>query len=328
MTTPYVHTYSPREEKRRQEQCYYFPLEAHKGPFWHIEYTGFTDIGSLRQINEDGAISDPREGIFVVADGFGGSASYDPSYFLNSFFQSYFELHPQPPALPLPSQDRALTPQQIESTRAALNEALRTSNQHCIELARENLMYKGAGVTMAALAIRPYHAHWAHVGDCRVYRWSNNRLQRLTQDHTLTNELFKYYSSIFKNNSSPSSENEPFWKDSHNSVLKYRNVIVQGVGIKEDLEPDFGYAALQSGDLYILCSDGFFDSIPDAHLALSLAENKPLDQTCRELKQRALELQSRGKTDNITLLMVHVLSTCASEQTLQGFKKDQEDSLF
>lgn len=148
------------------------------------------------------------------------------------------------------------------------------ANRHC----------HGMGTTMVAAARLRQTVHVAHVGDSRAYRLRDGRLEQLTQDHWLVNELI----SQGRLNS---EEAENF---------AHRNVITRALGQKSSNKPDHLHFVPQLGDVLLLCSDGLSGVVPDSCIAeiLSGANQDNLDDTCQRLIAETL---AGGAPDNVTV---------------------------
>lgn len=146
---------------------------------------------------------------------------------------------------------------------------------------RQDANLVGMGCTFTALVLRGRLAHLLHVGDTRAYRWSNDRLVRLTTDHVRDDR-----------GQSP--------------------VLTRAVGIEPELRLDYTSHAVALHDRFLLCSDGVHGSLVDEAIADILKIRSAPDDTARALTDAALEA---GSTDNCTALVLDVvaLPTARSE---------------
>jgi serine/threonine protein phosphatase PrpC len=146
---------------------------------------------------------------------------------------------------------------------------------------RQDANLVGMGCTFTALVLRGRLAHLLHVGDTRAYRWSNDRLVRLTSDHVRDDR-----------GQSP--------------------VLTRAVGIEPELRLDYTSHAVALHDRFLLCSDGVHGSLVDEAIADILKIRSAPDDTARALTDAALEA---GSTDNCTALVLDVvaLPTARSE---------------
>jgi protein phosphatase len=125
----------------------------------------------------------------------------------------------------------------------------------------------------------------AHVGDSRVYLWRESRLQQLTRDHTLAQDLV----------------DQGFTSVEGVSVNALRHVLTQALtGDEGPLRPEVQVLELEAGDCVLFCTDGLSDMLPDEAIAEVLGAGAPAAATCRALVDRALEA---GGKDNVTVIV-------------------------
>jgi len=153
--------------------------------------------------------------------------------------------------------------------------------------ASANRDFAGMGTTCSTLILRPEGALIAHVGDSRVYRVRNGRIDQLSFDHSLAWELVrrKHLSAEQANKAVP------------------RNVITRSLGPDPNIEVDIeGPLPVESGDVFLLCSDGLSGPVEDHELGAFAANFHPND-ACRYLLHLA---NLRGGHDNITVVIARV----------------------
>ncbi len=134
--------------------------------------------------------------------------------------------------------------------------------------------------TFTALILRGREAHVVHVGDTRVYRLRDHRLQRLTHDHT----------------------------HSHPDM---RHVLYRAVGLEDTVRADYTRHELRPHDRYLLCSDGVHGTLPDRRLQAILDERATPEEGARRMVESALEA---GSHDNVTALVVDVIGLPAADR--------------
>jgi protein phosphatase len=124
-----------------------------------------------------------------------------------------------------------------------------------------------------------------HVGDSRVYRFRAGKLIQLTEDHSLLNDYIK-----MKNLTPEEIEAFP-----------HKNVIVRALGMKETVQVDVHHEVPQSGDVYLLCSDGLSGMVSDEQMESILKDDDgDLDRKCERLIDAA---NANGGSDNITVIL-------------------------
>jgi len=130
--------------------------------------------------------------------------------------------------------------------------------------------------------------HFAHVGDSRIYRHRQGRLERLTRDHSMIEALID--EGMFDTVA-----------EAESAGVK-KNVLVRGVGIAQEINVDVGLEQLNSGDLYLFCSDGLSNMVSDTEIEKILIEaNQELSSAAEELLASAL---NNGGLDNVSLALV------------------------
>jgi protein phosphatase len=153
--------------------------------------------------------------------------------------------------------------------------------------ASANKDFQGMGTTCSTLLLLPEGALIAHVGDSRVYRIRNGRIDQLSFDHSLVWELVR------RNHLSPE----------HANLAVPRNVITRSLGPDPTVEVDIeGPLVVEPNDVYLLCSDGLSGPIPDPELGAFAGHFHPRD-ACRYLLNLA---NLRGGLDNITIVLLHL----------------------
>lgn len=232
---------------------------------------GFASDTGRREKNEDFLIACEADGVrqhetvAVVADGLGGGPSgrFAAESVARGFLDGYLA---QPKTLGVSmASSRALS---------AMNRWLYAQTTGDEKQARP-------ATTLSALVLRGRRAHIIHVGDSRVYRLRDGRLQRLTTDHT----------------------------HQHPDM---RHVLFRAVGLEPDVRADYGAQDLRPHDRFLLCSDGVHGALDDQKIRQFLGAAESPEVDARRLIDEAV---SSGSQDNVTALVVDVVSVPASERT-------------
>jgi protein phosphatase len=257
----------------------FFPVAA------RLEAAGATHAGMVREANEDvfGIFLDER--LFVVADGMGGRAAGEIAArlavdALEAFFRENHSTATE--TWPFPYDPRYSRPVNL------LRVGLKMANQRIREEALTDPAWYRMGATVATLAFDEIHLVAAHAGDVRIYRIRQGAISRLTRDHSLAEELKSAQAGL-------SPENL--------AALGNRNVITRALGSKPDLEPTVYLNSYADGDLYLLCSDGLWNCLPDDRLAAVVLAQGDLESACHALID---EGNQAGAPDNLTALLVRV----------------------
>jgi protein phosphatase len=172
-------------------------------------------------------------------------------------------------------------------TPAALKAAIETANSAIYDRGVQNRDFLRMGTTCSVLVLSPEGAIVGHVGDSRLYRIREGRVDQLTFDHSLQWELLKQGchtpEEIFLNHP--------------------RNIITRSLGPDEKVQVDLeGPYAILPGDTYLLCSDGLTGHLKDSEIGI-IAGELPVADACRLLVNLA---NLRGGSDNITVVMARV----------------------
>jgi serine/threonine protein phosphatase PrpC len=258
--------------------------------FENIKYCVKSDVGLHRHNNEDHSlVVDPscnrynlkQLGItFVIADGIGGHAAGEIASRVacEEVISAYYRDD-------ILSQNPADTP---EWKVRKLEKAIRTAHNKIIHLAAEKGELRGMGTTLSALVLTENKALIAHVGDSRIYRCRNNASERMTIDHTKSQDLIDMGQCL------PEDENN----------LCYGHILTQALGGYDDFTAVFTRMEdVQSGDLFLLCTDGLHGLVTDHEIQAILVKNSPPQATCDELMQAAIR---KGGDDNITVMVIQV----------------------
>lgn len=224
-----------------------------------------------RTNNEDAC--DWRNGLWVVADGLGGHGGGEVA----SRLAVDALLKALPPGTPLSAE-----PLQQAVTAAA--EALRAYQQ-------DQTALSGMRTTLVALMSDGVHALWLHLGDSRLYAFRNGRIRIQTADHSVPQALVRA--------GELAPESIRFHED--------RNQLLRTLGEEKPPRPTLADAplALQPGDAFLLCTDGFWESVTESEMEIALAKSSDPAQWLARLEQ-PLVRQSRADQDNYTAMAVFV----------------------
>ena len=181
------------------------------------------------------------------------------------------------------SAKRFFETESLDDPLAALRGLCAEAHQAVVEVASESAQPPGS--TCVLLYLTADEAHWAHVGDSRLYHFRNGKLLTRTLDHSMVQLLV--------------SRGEMVEADMANSPLQ--NQLYMRLGGKQLPDPELGAAEVQRGDLFMLCSDGFWESVdPEEVRAIAAKDN--LESAGGRLVQLARERGGEGG-DNITVAM-------------------------
>jgi protein phosphatase len=236
---------------------------------------GLTDVGKIRESNEDQFLVDDAIGLYAVADGMGGHAAGEVAS----------EIAVRSVAEWLRGSPRAETE---DEARRRLEEALSEANRKICESTAAHDERRGMGTTMVALLALPDRAVIAHVGDSRAYLLREGRLRLLTSDHSWVNEQVRM--GIL---SEQDAQRHPM-----------RNVVTRALGSRGEVRVDITQEPIRPGDAFLLCSDGLNVMLEDEEIREALArEASDPEAACRALVDAA---NGSGGEDNTTVVVVCV----------------------
>ncbi|UCE90417.1 MAG: serine/threonine-protein phosphatase, partial [Pseudomonadota bacterium] len=154
----------------------------------------------------------------------------------------------------------------------------------------------GMGTTLALALFQDNSVVFAHVGDSRIYRLRGGELTQITSDHSLVQELV----------------DNGYLSEEEARLSVSRNLITRALGIAENVEADVRQDETETGDLYLLCSDGLSDLVNDDDLK-DILEARRMDMESAAKAMVDLANQ-KGGTDNISVILVSIEEAYSDEQ--------------
>jgi PPM family protein phosphatase len=244
-----------------------------------------TDTGRQRSENEDSLFV--RAPIFVVADGMGGAQAGEVAS--KTAADAFDRDLPEGP------------PERF------LRETIEAANRQIHELARADSSRAGMGTTITAAIVdaQKEEVGIGHVGDSRAYRLRRGRLEQLTRDHSLVEEMRRKGQIT-----DAQAEDHP-----------QRSIITRALGPEPEVEVDLQTASAAPGDVFLLCSDGLTTMVDEPRIAAVLSSAGSMREAVRTLVDEA---NGAGGRDNITALAFRLgdaaapLGEAPEEATLVG----------
>ncbi len=251
-----------------------------------VRFFAATDVGNVREHNEDNFLVDKKLSLFVVADGMGGHAAGEVASAI-----AVRTMHEEI------KRERDLLADFVAGARGAsrvTNKDILSLMEHAVqracsrihEEAQNDPQKRGMGTTLSALCILGTSGFIAHVGDSRIYLSRGGAIQQITEDHTVFNELVK------RGRLTPEQIEK----------IGQKNAITRAVGVYERVDVDTLMVEVLPGDNFLLASDGltgYLDS-PD-ELGHFLGQDG--DNATKGLVELA---KTRGGKDNITVVLVRL----------------------
>lgn len=245
----------------------------------HIESAACTHVGR-RSNNEDSHCAVERVGLYAVADGMGGYEGGEvASRVAIETLERFYRRNATDEDVTWPY---AIDPA-VDLDQNMVATGVRLADAFIAAQRRGRLA--SMGTTVATLVVRGDRAVIGHVGDSRVYRVRGGKLEALTRDHSLYEEMVAMGTKV-----GPRSE------------FPHANVITRALGMKPPVKVDTRVEPLRVGDAYLLCTDGLYDAVAPARI-VEVLSTLPPEAAGRALVEEAFV---NGSKDNITAVVVAV----------------------
>jgi serine/threonine protein phosphatase PrpC len=261
-----------------------------------VDAAASSDCGLHRGQNEDRYALYPDLGLFVVADGMGGAAAGEVAAGLAVTHVSHLFVH----------DDATLPPDtDLIVEGALLRAAIRRCNAAIYHRAIAESTLQGMGTTIAALLLESGargqvpRAVVAHVGDSRVYRLRQDRIELLTEDHSLVNDFLR----------------KGLLRPEEAETYEHRNIITRCLGTREDVEVELNLFQVAHGDVFLLCTDGVSNLVEAAEMKELVTGEPDLQTAACKLVERA---NACGGHDNSTVVLVRCTFEASSRSVRGG----------
>ena len=238
-----------------------------------------TDQGRVRKNNEDAVAFDAITGLCLLADGMGG---YNAGEVASGMAVSSVQL-----AL---GNWLALGTQPSSSEmRRALEASVKNANKLVFDTACTSIDYQGMGTTLVVAIFQNDRLVLGHIGDSRCYRLRGRSLTQITRDHSLLQEHVD--AGLITARQALSSP--------------HKNLITRALGVEESVQVDIDEHRVELDDVYLLCTDGLHDMVPDTAILEILTGPELLADKARLLVESA---NAAGGHDNISVLLVRAVT--------------------
>jgi protein phosphatase len=174
--------------------------------------------------------------------------------------------------------------------KRAMEICIDNANRSIFNAANVNPAYAGMGTTLVMGVFQGARALIGHVGDSRCYRLRGDQFVQLTRDHSLLQEQID--AGLI------SLEQAKY--------ATHKNLVTRALGVEDSVLLEVNEYRAEDGDLYLMCSDGLSDMVPDEQIAAILMAIGPLDERARALIDAA---NQSGGRDNISVILVAARST-------------------
>ena len=243
---------------------------------YQLTEAAITDKGAVRSDNEDIYYTNIKNGIFFVSDGMGGN--------LGGKLASKTVYEKLPQLLKKSLLNKNLNQSNIENN---LTKILNEVNNEIHKFANAQKSLKKIGATIALLYIQENKAVIAHLGDSRIYLHRDNKLERLTKDHSVVQTLVDSGNLQEKNiHKHPAKGN-----------------LLKSLGGADKVIPDIKTIEIKRGDRFLLTSDGVTDIISDFELEALLNRKEHISKICKDLFNETI---AAGSPDNVTSVFIEI----------------------
>jgi protein phosphatase len=243
-----------------------------------LSFGAKTDIGRLRENNEDKHeffVPEEEQQLasrgttFIVCDGMGGAEAGQIAAELatKTFLDVYYNHRSADPA------------------EAAMS-AAKAANRFVSDVSRSIPGRQGMGCTLTALAFVQHEVVLAHIGDSRAYRIRNGEIGQISEEHTYVEDQVRL----------------GVMTPEEAEYSQYKHILSRAVGAEPDVEPQTERWPVEQGDIYVVCSDGVSNELPDDALRDLAANGSPSSAAWRIVNDALLS----GGRDNATVIVVRV----------------------
>ncbi len=247
-----------------------------------IEFGVRSDIGCVRESNEDSYGAAPEIGLFVLSDGMGGLERGEVA----SRLAVETVIRECRVARSLRSTDHAANGiSGVSPESNQLLAAVREANQVIYLATQETEAAHQMGATIVAVRLTGERMSLAHVGDSRAYRLRGDQLEQLTRDHSFVAEQMR----------------QGRMTETEAGQSGLQNVLLRALGVAREVEVDVTEELMLDDDTILLCSDGLTRELTDAQIAAVLGDCEDAQEAANELVQAA---KQAGGGDNITAVVL------------------------
>ena len=246
-----------------------------------LQIVNGTDKGRVRKLNEDCVGIDENRGLFVLADGMGGHKAGEvaSAMAVEILLEGLATIQDNVKKSELQKERFILD--QLKSLIIHCNQEIYTVGQ-----SDDNT--QGMGATVVAGMLYEDALFYVHVGDSRLYRYRDEKLHQLTEDHTLLQEVIRQSDAL-----------DEF--DLEAAIPS--NIVTRALGAGPDVDPDCFFTMLDTEDLYLSCSDGLSDRLSDEIIRKTIESS---DQLQPLLSKLILLANEAGGEDNISVVLMKV----------------------
>jgi len=239
------------------------------------EFCTHTDPGLARENNEDSVTFDALARLGILADGMGGyNAGEIASGMATTFIKSEMGRW-------LSQAGRHANAKEV---RRAMEICVENANRSIFNAANSNPQYTGMGTTLVIGVFQDARAMLGHIGDSRCYRLRDGEFTQVTKDHSLLQEQID--AGLITPEQAATSMN--------------KNLVTRALGVEDTVLLEVNEHRVETGDIYLMCSDGLSDMVDDEGIAEIMRGPVTLQQMAGQLIDAA---NAKGGRDNISVLL-------------------------
>jgi len=242
-----------------------------------------SDTGLFRENNEDAWAEEPSIQSYAIADGMGGHRAGEVAS--REAVTLFCRL--------LKESENTQQLRSVEVCSEQIKNVIDQVNAHIYQLGKSDEEMRGMGTTLCVIQFVEQGIIYAHVGDSRIYRMRDKRLEQLTTDHSLVRDLIELGQL----------------NDQQVPEFLYKNIITRAVGTEPYVQPVIKFSEVHPGDIYLMCTDGLSDMLfrEEIEAILNLAPSP-----AEAVNKLVASANARGGYDNITVIYLQVQETSVS----------------
>jgi len=260
------------------------------------QFFGKSDVGLVRELNEDCINTNQELGFVILADGMGGHKGGE--------IASAMAVSGIAEDLKNAVSHGSAADAQDNKVAEVLAHSVEKVNKEIFITSQNNEHYQGMGTTIVVAIAHDSTLHYAHVGDSRLYRLRNKEFEQLTSDHSLINELLAQ--GYYKSPEEAASAGQ-------------KNIITRAVGINENVQVDVAKTEAAENDIYLLCSDGLSDMVSNETISELLQKHQ--HDLAEALNALIAEACDAGGRDNVSVILMHVVKGSLLKKSLKWLFK-------
>jgi protein phosphatase len=257
-----------------------------------LRCVGVTDTGRVREHNEDTFGTDADIGLVVLADGMGGYKAGEVASGIT--VRTIMGLLKEA----VERENLAVNDEAIGLSRPGilLRDAVQRANMLVNHTAKTQPNCEGMGTTVVAGLFFDDKLTIAHVGDSRLYRCRGGKLEQVTKDHSLLQELVS----------------RGFYTPEEAQRAAAKNYVTRALGVDATVDVEITVDPVQKDDLYLLCSDGLSDMVEDDDIQLTI---NTFGANLETLAKQLVGLSNdNGGRDNVSIVLVRVMDTFPAQR--------------